>query len=45
MGLAGHGLRVHGIERIAVQCEMRCSCNNGASKDCLELGSGFKPLH
>jgi hypothetical protein len=28
-----------------VQCEVRCFCNNGAGKNCLELGSGLKPLH
>jgi hypothetical protein len=24
---------------------MRCFCNDGAGKDCLELGTGLKPLH
>jgi hypothetical protein len=24
---------------------MHCFCNNGAGKDCLELGTGLKPLH
>jgi hypothetical protein len=42
---AGFGLHGLGIERIAVQCEVRCFCNNGAGKDCLELGTGLKPLH
>ena len=40
-------LSLHGlcVQRIAVQCEVRCFCNNGAGKNCLELGSGLKPLH
>ena len=42
---AGLGLNRLCVKRIAVQCEMRCFGNNGASKDCLKLGSGFKPLH
>ena len=41
------GLRLRGlcIQRIAVQCEVHCSCNNSTGKYRLELGSGLKPLH
>jgi len=41
-GPCGNGLR---IQPIAMQCEVRRPCNNGAGKYCLELGSGLKPLH
>jgi hypothetical protein len=44
-GLAGFGLHGLCVQRIAVQCEVRCFCNNGAGKDCLELWSVLKPLH
>ena len=42
---AGRCMQAFGVQRIAVQCEVRRSCNNGAGKYCLELGSRFKPLH
>jgi hypothetical protein len=28
-----------------MQCEVRCFCNDGAGKDCLELWSVLEPLH
>lgn len=43
--LAGPWLYKFGVQRIAMQCKVRRFCNNRTSKDCLKLGSSFKPLH